>query len=688
MSLSLILIAIVLAALSGAVGLGLDRRSAWGQRLAVALMVPAAIAGLTGAGLALAHTSEPGPFATRSVAVPTTMPAGIGSWQLLSNRPMLVGVDALSAFFLVPIFLIGGLGSIYGLGYWPQAGHVANGRKLRFFWGTVVAGMALLVVARHAFVFLLGWEVMALSAFFLVDTEDHLAEVRWASWLYLVSTHVGTLCLFAMFCLLRLASGSFELTSLTAGQAGPGLLTAIFVLGLVGFGLKAGIMPFHFWLPGAHASAPSHVSALMSGVLIKMGIYGLVRITGLMPPPPLAWGGLLLILGSVSGVLGVAYALGQHDLKKLLAYHSIENIGIIVMGLGLALVGRSLGRPDWVLLGLAGCLLHVWNHCLFKALLFLGAGSVVHATGTRQIDRLGGLAKAMPWTAGLFLVGAVAICGLPPLNGFISELFIYLGLWRTTGLAGEPSAASVAVAAPVLALIGALALACFVKVFGAVFLGSARSGDTQSAHEAPGSMVGPMIILAGCCGFIGLVPGMVAPVLQRAVGSWAGAAPTPGEALTGLVSLKWIGMMNVSLAGLAILGTVVLAKRTHLAQAPRVGTWDCGYARPTARMQYTASSFAQFVLGLFHWVLRPHGQAPVLRRLVPPPAYFETHVDDYVLDGQILPAARFVQRWMARFRGLQRGLTQHYVLYILATVIALLIWTLPIHQILARLLAR
>ena len=286
----------------------------------------------------------------------------------------------------------------------------------------------------------------------------------------------------------------------------PWSATAIFVLALVGFGLKAGIMPLHVWLPGAHANAPSHVSAIMSGVMIKMGIYGLVRVLVLLPTPPLAWGYVLLGLGVVSGVLGVAFAVGQHDLKRLLAYHSIENIGIIVIGLGLALIGRTLDRADWIVLGLGGALLHVWNHALFKSLLFLSAGSVIHATGTREIDRLGGLAKAMPRTSLAFLVGAVAICGLPPLNGFVSELLIYLGLFGTLGIGEGGACPMAAFAAPALALIGGLAVACFVKVFGVVFLGTARSEDARHAHESAWSMLGPMGVLMGCCLFIGLFP--------------------------------------------------------------------------------------------------------------------------------------------------------------------------------------
>jgi hydrogenase-4 component B len=381
------------------------------QRLNAGLMVSGAAAGLAGGWSGLwINTPLISDF----------------PWQAGGNS--IIGLDALSGFFLIPIFMMGGLGAVYGLGYWPQREHPEDGRKLRLFWGLLTAGMALLVISRHAMAFLFGWEVMALSAFVLIAVEDQKEECRRASWIYLISTHIGTMTLFALFALWRWATGSYDLKPVAAEAIGLGAMNVLFILTLIGFGVKAGIMPLHFWLPEAHANAPSHVSAMLSGVVLKMGIYGLVRFLSLLPDPPHFWGGTILLLGAVSGLLGVVFAIGQHDLKRLLAYHSVENIGIILMGLGLALLGVSAGKPVWIVLGLAGCLLHVWNHFLFKSLLFLGAGSVLHNTHTRQIDHLGGLAKSMPWTAAMFLVGAVAICGLPPLNGFVSELFIYLGL--------------------------------------------------------------------------------------------------------------------------------------------------------------------------------------------------------------------------------------------------------------------
>ncbi|HET9753458.1 MAG TPA: proton-conducting transporter membrane subunit, partial [Myxococcales bacterium] len=444
--------------------------------------------------------------------------------------------------------------------------------------------------------------------------------------------------------------------------------TAVFLLALAGFGIKAGLMPLHVWLPGAHANAPTHVSSLMSGVLIKMGIYGLARTAASVAHPPFWWGGTLLALGAVSAILGVAFAIGQHDVKRLLAYHSVENIGIIGMGLGLALIGRAVGRPELVLLGLAGALLHVWNHGLFKALLFLAAGAVIHSTGTRDLDRLGGLLRRMPATALLFLLGAVAICGLPPLNGFVSELFLYMGFFRA---AVEPTGRwwiPTAFAAPALALVGALAVACFTKVFGAAFLGEPRSGDALHAHEPGAAMLGPMIALAACCAAIGLAPALVAPVLDSAAaafgvqGRLASAVPLGRIAFAG----------GLLLATLALVGFVLAVRVRRAGAGP---TWDCGYAVPTARMQYTSSSFAQMLVGMFSFALHPEEHAPRVAGAFPGPAAYHGEVPDAVLDRLVAPALRGAGRAFEALRFIQRGDVQAYLTYILLTLVLFLVWT-------------
>jgi hydrogenase-4 component B len=587
-------------------------------------------------------------------------------WQV-PGGDLAVRVDALTALFLVPLFVVAPLGAIYGLEYWRQSDHPGDGRKLRLFYGLLTAGIALLLVANNAVLFLVGWETMALAAFFCITTEDGRDDVRHSGYVYLVATRIGTLALFAMFATLHAASGSWDFAA-PVHPISSCAATAVFVLALFGFGLKAGLMPLHVWLPGAHANAPSHVSALMSGVLIKTGIYGITRVCSFFPQPPVAWGATLLGLGAVSGILGVAFAIGQHDLKRLLAYHSVENIGIITMGLGVAMLGRAVGSAPLVALGIAGGLLHVWNHALFKALLFLSAGSVLHATGTREIDRLGGLAARMPRTAFAFLFGAVAICGLPPLNGFVSELFVYLGLARTIGSARLWLLG--AFGAPALALIGALAVACFVKAHGAVFLGQARSG-TEHAHDPGAAMLGPIVVLGSACALIGLAPIVVSPVLESATFAWAPEVATVVAPLDTLAPLRPVSVAGVGLLILVGACAAWLAKTAREPTATSGPTWDCGYASPSARMQYTASSFAQTLVGFFSWALRPEMHVSSVRGFFPPATEFHSHVPDTVLDRAVVPLSRGGARALRWFRWVQHGNVHLYLVYILATVLVL-----------------
>jgi hydrogenase-4 component B len=647
MNVMLVILGLVCHALSGVPGLFIVHRSGVGEKIAVVLTVTGSILGIVGA---------------------------LGCWWVPPAGMELIKIDGLSVIFLLPIFLISALGGIYGLGYWGHVEHPHDGPRVRLFYGLVTAGLAGVTIAAHSILFLVSWEVMALGAFFLVTTEDEKKEVRDAGWIYIMSTHTATLCLFALFALFKTLTGSYSLAVLPEGCVTPAMATCLFLLIVVAFGFKAGVMPLHIWLPSAHAMTPSHVSALMSGVLIKIGIYGMIRMISLLPTPPLWWGGLLLVLGIVSGVLGVVFALGQHDLKRLLAYHSIENIGIIVMGLGLALMGRAVHRVDWVVLGLAGALLHVWNHGLFKALLFLSAGAVIHETHTREIDRLGGLGRLMPRTTLCFAVGAVAICGLPPLNGFVSELMIYLGLFRSLGNGSEPGWGGAAFAVPALALIGGLALACFVKAFGAVFLGQARSDRALTAQDPGVSMVGPMFVLAGCCAGIGLAPLLVVPVLERGLVVWA---PEWGGSLPSLVTLAplgWVSVMALTLCGLLLLAGLLLAGRLRSGTVSYRGTWDCGYVAPSSRMQYTASSFAQMLVGFFAWVLRPRTHTRGELPLFPGPTRLESHVPDLVLDGVLRPLYRLGARMASSFHYFQSGNVQAYLFYIVVFLIVLLFW--------------
>jgi formate hydrogenlyase subunit 3/multisubunit Na+/H+ antiporter MnhD subunit len=340
-------------------------------------------------------------------------------------------LDPLSAFFLLPALVLAGLAAIYGSHY-MQA--FADRRSLgapTFFFNLLIASMLLVLIARNGLLFLVAWELMSLSAYFLVTFEHEQADARRAGWVYLVATHLGALFLFALFMLLGRAAASLDFVAYSqAARLGNGWSAVLFALALVGFGAKAGFVPWHVWLPEAHPAAPSHVSAIMSGVMIKTGLYGILRVTTFLGEPALWWGPALMVIGLTGGLFGISLALAQRDLKRALAYSSIENVGLIALGLGVGMWGQTSGHPAMAALGFAGGLLHVWNHALMKGLMFLAAGSVLHATGTKNIELLGGVLKRMPRTGAAMVLGGVAISGLPPLNGFVSEWLMYMGLMR------------------------------------------------------------------------------------------------------------------------------------------------------------------------------------------------------------------------------------------------------------------
>jgi hydrogenase-4 component B len=512
---------------------------------------------------------------------------------------------------------------------------------------------------------------MALAAFFALTTEDDIAEVRRVGWIYLVATHMGTLTLFVLFALWRRATGSFDLSA--AQGLSPSVAGALFALTVVGFSFKAGLMPLHVWLPGAHANAPCHVSAVMSGVLIKMGIYGIVRMTGLLSCGAPWWGAALLAAGALSSVLGIATATAQRDIKRVLAYSSIENVGIISMGIGLALLGRSFARPELVVLGLGGALLHVINHSLFKPLLFLNSGSILHGAHTRDMEQMGGLAKKMPATAFLFLVGAAAISALPPLNGFAGEWMLYLGFFRTLAASSAPGLALAGIAAVALAMTGALAVATFVKCYGVMFLGSPRSEAGSRAHDPGTAMTAPMVALASLCCLFGLFPSLVAPLLAKSVRAWSGGADG-AIPLASLAPFGWITAAGLGLLALILIVLAFLKATGRKSPVVRGVTWDCGYAAPSGRMQYTGTSFAQTIVDLFSFALRPERRVPRIRSSFPEKAGYEIEVPDAVLDRLIVPSFAAAVALAKKTRVFQRGQTHLYILYIVVVALALLLF--------------
>jgi hydrogenase-4 component B len=583
-------------------------------------------------------------------------------------------LDPLAAFFLLPILFLSGLAAIYGREYMMAY------RKKKwlglswFFFNVLIASMAFVCLAHNAILFLISWEVMALSSFFLVAFEYEKEEVRKSSWIYMVASYLGTACLLPMFLILGSSTNILDF-DLFNRSLSPLALNICFILALIGFGTKAGIMPFHVWLPVAHPAAPSPVSAIMSGVMIKTGIYGLIRTLTFLGVPPLWWGYLLLALGIVSGVLGVLFALAQHDLKRLLAYHSVENIGIILIGFGVGMIGWSSGMPIVAALGFAGGLLHVVNHALFKGLLFLGAGSVFHSTHNLEIDHLGGLIKKMPYTGMAFLIGAVAISGLPPLNGFVSEFVIYIASFSGAISMNPYSSLSLIGAIAGLALIGGLAAACFTKAFGIVFLGEPRSPDAQNAHESSPWMTIPMMILAAACIAIGLLGAAIILVIPPVLGVVLGN-PYTGEIRIAANYLLYVTIASIVfillLLAIAGLRRLLLAKR----KVGESGTWDCGYAAPTSRMQYTASSFAQPVTDLFEFFLRTKKKMTMSDSYFPAAAHFATHTADVSREGIYNPIFKAIDNFFQRMRVVQEGRIHIYVLYVVVTLLILLFWNM------------
>ncbi len=588
-----------------------------------------------------------------------------------------VQIDPLSGLFLLPVFLLTGLAAIYGAEYMRAYKEDRGIGTHWFFYNLLTAGMVLVLIARNGILFLIAWEIMSLAPFFLVLFEDRKETSRKAAWTYLVAAHLGGLALVFLFLLMGRHSGSLDFDRM-ALLGGTSVINSgwFFLLAVLGFGAKAGFIPLHVWLPEAHPAAPSHVSAVMSGVMIKMGIYGLLRILTLIGPPQTWWAYLLIAIGITSGILGVLFALAQHDLKRLLAYHSVENIGIITLGLGVGLLGICIHAPLLAVLGFAGGLLHVINHALFKGLLFLGAGSVQHGTHTLEIDHLGGLLKRMPWTGALFLVGAVAICGLPPLNGFVSEFLIYLGaLQGTLSLSALPAGSLIGVIAA-LALIGGLASACFTKAFGIVFLGTPRSSHAEKAHESGIAMRIPMLLLAVGCIVIGaaapFVVASMAHVLQEIT------SLSPDRVLTNLqggqepLSL----IVAVSVALLFLWGILHLTRR-FLLQSRKTGetaTWGCSYSAPSPRMQYTASSFAQPLTDLFKTFLQTDRKEVNLQGIFPQETFFSTETADSFRRYLFEPAFLFVNYILSGLKWIQQGRVQFYILYIVVTLFFVFLW--------------
>lgn len=589
------------------------------------------------------------------------------SFDYLSTFTLAFRIDGLSAFFLLAIFAVCLLSAVYSFSYLSDPRKALGTAVSYFFFSLLAAAMALVVAAANMITFLLAWEIMSLASFFLVIHDHRNPETRKAGYLYFVFSHVGAMFILAAFGVLYGGSGGFGFEAAGLSQTAK---LWVFVLAFIGFGSKAGVFPFHVWLPHAHPAAPSHISAVMSGVMIKTGIYGILRMTDILELYTPAVGTMVLLFGVVSGVLGVVYALGQQDLKRLLAYSSVENIGIILIGIGVGMIGVATDTPLMAVLGFAGGLLHVLNHAIFKSLLFMGAGVVLHKTGSRAIDALGGLLKNMKVTGVTFLVGALAICGLPPFNGFVSEFLIYVGSFG--GIALETPVFVLSMLAIVsLAVIGGLALACFTKVVGIVFQGEPRSRAAHAGDERGPAMLLPMVVLAGACAVIGFHPGAFIFMPLKAVAALG--LDTGRIAIEPVTQLTTNITLGATLFLMALL--IILAVQRILYQGKpigRGGTWGCGFTQPTPRMQYTGSSYAASILDFFKPAAPLEEDHPPVSGLFPGATHYHSRVHDIAelhLNHMVVDPVLWL---FDKLRWIQHGDIHLYIGYILLAIVVLL----------------
>jgi hydrogenase-4 component B len=593
---------------------------------------------------------------------------------------ILFGLDRLGALFLLLVAGVGLLAAIYGVSYTVE---YENRRPLGLFgfmFNGFLLAMSLVTCAANIFTFLVAWELMAVTSYFLVMTESEEPDTRQAGLWYAAMTHFGLVLLLPMFLLLAPSADATTFMDLRAGAAAlpAPVRNGVFLLALVAFGSKAGIIPLHVWLPRAHPAAPSHVSALMSGVMIKLGIYGLIRVTvDFLGTGPAWWGGLVLLGGSLSALGGVLYALTDNDLKRLLAYSSVENIGVIFLGLGAGLVLQSYGLHGLALAGFGAALLHTVNHACFKALLFFGAGSVLQQTHTRNMERMGGLVKGMPQTAALFLVGSAAAAALPPLGAFASEWMVFQSLLSGAQIPPPGGPIGTPLAVGVLALTSGLAATCFVKAFGISFLAMPRSDAASRAEEPHWSARVVMGMLALACVVLGLAAPVVAGGLQQLAGALVplAAATAPASSRVWLMAPGGMAQVSPLLIALLLLAVVMVAAamvRGRGLELRYADTWGCGRIRQTPRMEYTSSAFAEPLRRIFSELYRPTADLSISAH--PESRYFlrsityTSSVVPWFETGLYDPVIRSTRRLGGLVRRLQAGSVHLYVLYVTAAL--------------------
>lgn len=576
--------------------------------------------------------------------------------RVASELQIAFWLDRLSAFFIILISIVVLAVCIYSMRYIELS---VAGLRRRLFVPLMISfilAMILFVVSANAFSQLVFWELMSLLSFFLVMLHYKNSETPKAGLFYFVMTQMSTAWLMLAFIIIYIQTGSFEMQRLT--DISPFLNAVIFLALFVGFGIKAGMVPLHKWLPYAHSSSPSNVSALMSGVMIKIAVYGLIRYIYYVLQPQLWWGILILLFGTISALLGVVYALKEHDIKRLLAYHSIENIGIILIGLGLAIIFDSYGLDNLATLSLAAAILHTLNHAIFKSLLFLTAGSVVESVHTRNIEKMGGLIRKMPFTAVLFLLGAIAISALPPLNGFISELMLFQSFFQSFELNNASLIIFLFICLSLFALTSALAAACFVKAFAMIFLAMPRSDAAVKAREAhPVMIIGPALLALLC-----LIIGIFALQIFRYLGY---QAPIPDMAMVGLILAVLSGL------------TWLLVRLFSLRRSRRTETWACGLPAPDSRSEYTASGFSEPIVTFFRPIYQTRKE---LKRefwdkwsSVFKSGSFEIHTMRFFEEKLYLPVVNALRKVSFYFNKAQNVDLDTFILYSFITIVILMV---------------
>jgi formate hydrogenlyase subunit 3/multisubunit Na+/H+ antiporter MnhD subunit len=580
----------------------------------------------------------------------------INLYQLTDTLRFSFAVDRLAAYFMMIISLLSTTVCFYSLGYIEHHGSNTGKNFLVAMMSLFILSMLLLVASDNTFSLLFFWETMSITSFLMVIFDYDKADTRKSGLFYFVMTQLSTVCLMFGFIAIYHVTGSFDITAVRGVSQ---LLKAFIFLSLfVGFGIKAGVMPFHKWLPYAHSASPSNISALMSGVMIKVAIYGLVRYLVFVLTPDRWWGVMILIFGTFSALLGVIYALKEHDIKKLLAYHSIENIGIILTGIGLYLIFQSYGFTDLAILALIGSLFHTLNHALFKSLLFLTTGAVVNETGTRNIEKMGGLLKVMPYTGILFLIGSVSIAALPPFNGFVSELMIFQAFLQSFIISNPFLKILLFLGLSLFALTSALAAACFVKAFGVIFLATPRSEEARKAREVSWYMIAGPAVIAVLCILLGIFSFQIFSSLGFTL-------PIPN-------------MMIIGLTLVITLGVVWLVRRLFSNRTKRTSeTWGCGITSQNSKMEYTASGFSEPILKIFRPIYRTQEKAERTYndegKSIFKDAKAEIQTFKLFEERIYLPIVHFVQRFSTYISDLHDVDLDTYILYSFAAVVILIL---------------